>query len=473
MPAFCVVTGYVWPQVGITLILPEQWNGKFIERGCGSHCGGLPQGEEVPLVFGEDLRKGYASIASDMGHRGSGADALWASNNLQAKLDFGIRATHVTALAGKAIVERYYHRQPTRSYFIGTSTGGRQGLQAAQRFPWDFDGIVAVAPVDPASFYLNLAWGIRVLHDRAGHPLLTLGDLKRLTDAAVAKCDLDDGVKDGVIGDPASCAFDPEELTCSASQTHDCLSAVQVVAVKKVYVGPMSRQGAKLSLGGPLVGSEFGEGDRVLGNGWFGMLGLDPGHQYEKIVTGAFQHLLLDPEPGPSWKLADLDFDRDSRRVATMMALYDRSNPDLRAFKRRGGKLLVFQGLSDKNVVPENTIDYYETVERTMGGRSETQDFFRLFLLSGVGHAEGGPGADMVDYETALSDWVEDRNVPERLIAAHLKTYESKQPVYFPLNPSQVQFTRPLYPYPARPKYSGHGDPNDAQNFQPVPYGEK
>jgi hypothetical protein len=192
------------------------------------------------------LRKGYACIVSDMGHKGY---------NLQAKVDWGFRATHVAALAGKAIAEHYYQDAPKKSYFMGCSTGGRQALQEAQRFPWDFDGIIAGAPpVNLSTLYVTSAWGILATHDSNGKPLLGKADLKLVSDAAVAKCDLDDGVKDGIISDPRHCGFDPAELTCKAKQTGGCLTPAQVEAVKKVYAGPMTSGGVKLSPGGANAG---------------------------------------------------------------------------------------------------------------------------------------------------------------------------------------------------------------------------
>jgi len=460
-PAYCRVKGYVSPNVGFEASLPAQWNGRFIELGCAGHCG-------VIIECGSYLvREGYACVASDMGHQGAIRDGIWAYDNLQAKLDWGYRATHVTAIAGKHLVERFYQRSPKRSYFIGGSTGGRQGLQESQRFPWDFDGIVAFAPVvDPSTDYINWAWGIRVLHDVEGKPLLGREELKLLTEAAVAKCDMDDGVKDGVIGDPLHCGFDPEELACKTSQTSRCLSLVQVEAVKKFYSGPVNSHGEKASLGGPVVGSELGQWDRNPGLGWFSYLGFDD-NKFEKLVTDGLRFMFFWPDPGPTWKLSDFDFDRDSRRLGIMQALYASSNPDLRPFKAAGGKLLVFHPLNDP-FLPRKIIDYYETVEHTMGGREETQSFFRLFVVPGVGHGLGGEGADTIDYLSAIVGWVEDERAPDRVVAARLKVYDDAHSIWDPLDPAQVQFTRPLYPYPLKAKYLGRGDSNDAANFGPA-----
>jgi feruloyl esterase len=380
-------------------------------------------------------------------------------------MDWGFRATHVVALAGKGLAAHFYREPPRKSYFMGCSTGGRQALQAAQRFPWDFDGIVAGAPpIDLSMIYMTFAWAHRAALDPRGKPLLGKPELKLLTDAALARCDLDDGAKDGVIGDPWQCSFDPAELTCPAGKNRDCLTAAQVSAAKSIYTGPQTSQGKRLSTGGPVVGSEFGrEGSDFGWASFFGPVGDFGG--YAQMSDGAFRYLFFVPEPGPMWKLGDLNFDRDYQRFGVMESLYSAGNPDLRRFKAAGGKLLIYHGLNDNAVPPSSVVDYYETVERTMGGRKETQDFLRLFLLPGVGHCAGGAGAGTVDYLSALETWVEESKAPDRLIASSLKDGDPWHPPLFPLPQDRIQFTRPVFPYPMRAQYDGHGDRNDATSF--------
>ena len=475
---YCEVQGYVWPQVGFELLLPvSNWNGKFIELGCGGHCGVI----ELSIA---DCPAGYACIGTDAGHKatvyegqglwgGDVFDGLWGYGNLQAKVDWGYRAPHVTAVAGKAITALFYHQAPKKSYFMGCSTGGRQGLQEAQRFPWDFDGIIAGAPpINLSTLYMTFAWGILATHDKDGRPLLGKAELKLVTDAAVAKCDLDDGVGDGIISDPKHCRFDPAKLTCKANQTSRCLTQVQVEAVKKVYAGPTTSSGVSLSLGGPMPGSEYGLVDGAWGvNDWSeAYVGINGKRaRYEPLVTAGLRYLFFVPDLGPAWKLSDFDFDRDYQNMGVAEALYDSSNPDLRKFKAAGGKLISYQGTNDISVLPQITEDYYDTVERTMGGREATQSFFRLFVFPGAEHCLiGGDGADTVNFLAVLEDWVENGKAPDRLIAAHLKNGESSGLKAFPLDPSRIQFTRPVYPYPIGAKYSGHGDPNNAANFVPA-----
>lgn len=466
----CLVSGYVSPNIGIKIGLPSQWNGRFLHSGCGGHCGSTANFE---WSCAEPMRRGYACVVSDMGHQGTGGDGLWAYNNLLAKVDWGFRATHVATLAGKAITETFYKVPPNKSYFIGGSTGGRQALQEAQKFPWDFDGIVAIAPpVDLSTIYLTFAWGARVLHGKDGNPILGRRELQLLTQAALNQCDMDDEVSDQVIGDPLHCDFDPASLVCGSSvKTDQCLSQEQVDAVKKVYEGPTNSMGEKLSPGGPLVGSELGQWDTDPSIGW--ATSYLTANGYKKLAIEGFRFLFFWPDAGSSWQPSEFDFDRDSRRLALRQVLYDSSNPDLRRFKLAGGKLMILQGLNDNSVLPRSTIDYYETVTRTMGGRAATQSFARLYLFPGMGHGlHGGKGAGIVDYMTAIEKWVEEGEAPDKMIAARLKDNDPMQPIIFPIEPRRVQITRPVYPYPIRAKYKGRGNPDSADSFYPFTFNE-
>jgi feruloyl esterase len=457
----CQVDGYVSPNINFRLLLPARWNGRLLEVGCGGHCG-IIDDKRLPFSCADVVSKGYACVASDMGHTGTGLDGVWAYNNLQAKIDWGYRATHVVALSAKAVVERYYDKAPQKSYFAGCSTGGRQALQEAQHFPWDFDGIIAGAPpVDLSTIYLRFAWGIRAGRDANDRPLLQPNDLKLLSEAVLAKCDLDDGLQDGIVTDPLHCKFDPAELECKAPETQNCLSREAVNAAEKIYKGPMTSGGTRLSSGGPAPGSEA--------SGWNAYLSINgTPPDYEQLTADGFRYLLFQPAPGPTWKLGDFDFDRDYKRLDTMQFLYDSSNPDLTRFQQAGGKLLVYQGLNDTSVLPQDTIAYYDTVERTMGGRTATQSFLRLFVLPAVDHCSGGAGADTVDYLNAIESWVERGQAPDKLIAAHVNGTDRTRPFWLGAEGSTVRFTRPVYPYPLKPRYKGSGNPNEADSFVAV-----
>jgi Tannase and feruloyl esterase len=468
-PAYCRVQGYISPQVGIEMRLPlSHWNGKLLEVGDGGWGGAM-----YLFLCDGPLRKGYACIASDMGHKGATGLALWAQYNLQAQVDFGYRATHVTALAGKAIVETYYLSPASKSMMFGCSTGGYQGMVEAQRFPWDFDGIVAIAPdmQDEADLSMRIVWKLRNLEDSSGKPILSPQDLELLHKAALAACDLTDGIKDGIVGNPTGCKFDPSILTCTSGGKSQCLSEQQVEAVKNIYDGPMTSKGVRISTRGVFPGSELD---------WT----VDEGSNAE--VEEFFKYALFVPSPGPNWKIADFDFDHDYQRLG-LGALYADGNPDLRKFKAAGAKLIVAQGGNDTSEIPGAIFDYYDTVERTMGGRDATQEFFRLFVVPGMRHCSAGDGAFAVDYLSYLEAWVEHGQAPDKMIGAHVDTIYLLQhseessastkdrawlaafKLIFPLEPDvPVTFTRPLYPYPSFAKYKGKGDPNDAGNFAPV-----
>jgi hypothetical protein len=464
-PGYCQVSGYVAPNVGFLLRLPlANWNGKFMEVGCGSTCGYF-----WTQQCDEPLRKGYACVASDMGHKGAlgGTDALWAQNNLQAKADLGYRAAHVVALAGKAISERYYNKAPDKSYFMGCSSGGREAMIEAQRFPWDFDGIVAGAPsLSEAGSNLTHIWWLREMTAGNHKPLFSLSDLQMVHAAALKKCDMDDGVKDGIIGNPASCQFDPTTLLCGVGEATGCLSRVQVEALIRVYRGPVTSAGIQVYPGRAFPGSELNLPNRNLSTAQI--------ESQFNSLTDVFRYIELDSVPGSAWNADNFDFDADYKRLGEAQGLSSARNPDLRAYKNAGGKLISYVGLNDIDQA-DVTIDYYTTVEKTMGGRGSTQDFFRLFTIPAMNHCTRGEGAFDADYLDALEGWVERHQAPDKLIAYHVRVEDLSPKDYdaidrrleFPLDPTTVIFSRPVYPYPVQARYLGHGNPNDAGSFGP------
>lgn len=457
--AYCEISGYVAPNIGFLLRLPSGgWNGKLIELGCGGACG------TTAHIAGCDdpLRRGYACIVSDGGHKSSGVDVMWAYDNPQAVMDYFVRASHVTALAGKVIAQRYYGQASRRSYFMGCSSGGVQAMWLAQRFPWDFDGIVAGSPPpNLTASLMNLLWDNRALTDQAGNPLLDQGDLEVLHQAVVAKCDLNDGIRDGVIGDPRACRFEPAELRCTADRKGPCLSPRQIEAVKKIYAGPTSSDGAQIVSPTAQMGSER------TWLGWFQGSVVNPTPVYN-YVGDWFRYYVFQPNPGPGWKREAFDFDHDYKRLGMAEISDWGSSPDLRRFKAAGGKLLTYTGWNDAVVGVLDTLDYYGSVEKILGGPAATQEFFRLFVVPGMNHCGGGEGASIVDWLTYLEAWVEGGRAPDKVIGAHLKTDAAAGPEKFPLDPQKIEFSRPVYPFPLTTKYSGHGDPKDAASFRPA-----
>lgn len=462
VPTYCLLTGYVSSTIGFELRLPlAQWNGKFSMVGCGGMCGGIQEpGCDVALI------KGYACIMTDMGHRGTQIDAEWAYNNVQGEIDFGYRATHVTTLAGKYIT-RVFYGQPSRlSYFIGCSTGGRQGLVEAQRFPDDYDGILAGSPpMNEMGDGLDILWSIQAAENADGSPLLKAADLNLVTKTVIAQCDLDDGVADGVVGDPRRCRFDPASLLCKAGHASECLQPKQVDALRRIYAGPHDSKGRRWYYG-VMPGSE---------PVWIGSLQRDDGQKshYKTFMTSQFRFLGFWPDAGPSWTLDQFDWDEDPKRLGMTETLYNAQNPDLRTFKARGGKMISFHGWNDHIVQPEATADYYETVERTMGGRKQTQDFYRLFMVPGLNHCQSGSGAYAVDWFGALEAWVEKNTAPDRIVSVRpVDPKGGLYPRFFTPSPGVMDhaiYSRPLFPYPTRAVYSGRGDPTQQGSFKEAP----
>jgi Tannase and feruloyl esterase len=463
--SFCKVEAYVYPQVGIEVHLPlmKDWNGKLITNGNGGWAGAINGG-----ACDANLKRGYACVTTDTGHRGG--DGLWAVNNVAAQVDFGYRSIHVATLAAKAILSKYYSKTAQRAYFMGCSTGGYQGLVEAQRFPWDFDGIIVGAPdMDEGDLTMREIWAQRANLDAAGKPTLDEPARKILHQAALDQCDMDDGVKDGVIGNPVGCFVDPAKLLCGSGKSQPCLNAAQVEAAKRIYDGPPHNE--EKAVRGALAGSELT---------WD--FGTDTGYSdslFKDMIYGA----------SPSWTTANYDFERDYKRLG-LGALYTDTNPDLRHFKAGGGKMIVYQGGTDTTEMPTAIVDYYQTVEKVMGGEEATQGFFRLFVIPGMNHCGGGEGAHSIDQLTYLENWVEKNQAPAEMIAARVSDeYLMSLPMpeglapgasredriaaatgrlEFPLDPKiPISFSRPVYPFPEFAKYAG-GDSKLAGSFRPA-----
>lgn len=459
-PQYCQVEGNIAPQVGILMWLPtEQWNGKFLEVGCGGFCG-----TTAFIVLCEDpLRKGYACITTDMGHKGmEGEGAEWAYNNPQAVIDFAYRSTHVTALAGKAIVKAYYGRKPDKSYFYGCSCGGRQALVEAQRFPTDFDGIIVGAPgISYPDIALNFAFRSQFLYTPGGKPMFSAKDVQFLGNAVIAKCDLNDGLKDGLIGDARLCKFNPRDYVCKPNATSDCLTPEQAEAAVAFYSERKSASGDRVGDRAHLPGSEVS------------MLGMaDNPLMKRSFFEDFFKYMALVPNPGPTWKFENFDVNSDYKRMGLLQSLMQADNPDLRAFKAAGGKMIFYHGWADGGPSPLTSIDYYQTVEKTMGGRANTQDFLRLFMVPDADHCFGGVGAWSIDYLDYLDKWVDQGKSPDVMIGAFFSDNPMDPMFSKPLDMTKAKFTRPVYPFPLRAQYKGTGDPNSASSFKAVDSGK-
>lgn len=418
---YCVVEGVIAPAIRFEARLPvAAWSGRYLQTGCGGLCGTL----EIWVLHAEScvpVRDHSVVLAStDMGHEGMGD---WAVRNPATRADFGHRGVHLTALAVKALIRAYYGKPARHSYFTGCSDGGREALIEAQRYPDDFDGIAAGAPAlnftVQNSFYH--AWNAISNTAADGHVIVTVAQLPLLHTAVLAACDALDGTNDGVIEDPRRCRFDPGTLACQAGQTPgNCLTDEQVVAVRRFYGGARDPQGRRLVLGGPMPGSELAwEGvfiPRTAADEIFA----------RRIVEASVPALYYKTPITQAWSVADLKFDEATLRSFELRGLYDATDPDLSAFSRRHGKLLLWHGWSDPHISPVNSIEYYNAVVRQMGAR-RAQGFARLFLVPGLYHCRGGEGATEFDVVGALMDWVEHGKAPEALDA---RNAEARRPVF-------------------------------------------
>jgi feruloyl esterase len=459
IPEVCKIDGVIAPNIGIEMRLPTKaWNGKFMEYGCGGACG---------LIYNPQLReplsRGYATIASDMGH--SGQTNLYTYASMSAIIDFTYRATHVVALVGKEATDMFYGKPPKKSYYMGCSTGGVQGVIEAQRFPNDFNAILVSAPAY-SSGPSYLAWGAHANLDKNGNGIMDPDKLPMVRKAVLDACDALDGLKDGLLMDPTQCKWDPGAIECKAGvNTKQCLTHDEVEVVRKIYAGPMNSKGELLSYGpaGMQRGSEYG---------WSPSFIAPKGQKATRLedVASSFGRGFYPTVAANAFH--EYDYDTDPQRGDILSWLRYGMNPDLRRFRDAGGKMILYHGWDDNEVAPGSSVDYYQTTSMTMGGYEATQKFFRLFMLPGVGHCRRGPGGDAGDFLTALENWDDKGQAPDEMIMFHLKKEQNylglPRPIY-PLEAGSYDRTRPVYPYPDVAKYSGKGDPTVASSWEKAP----
>jgi feruloyl esterase len=466
LPESCRVTGLIAPNTGFELRMPTAtWNGKFLMVGCGGYCGSIDSGRSDP-----GLARNYAVVQTDMGHQG--ASWLFAYNNLQGEIDFAYRSTHTVAVAAKEIIDAYYGKRAELNYFMGCSTGGRQAMVEAQRFPRDFHGIIAGAPVydetgDGAHFVL---WSPLANLDEDGQPILSPKKLPMIRSAVMAKCDAADGLEDGILQDPRRCDWEPSEIQCRRGRDGEtCLTAKEVEVVNKIYSGATDADGNPWYFG-MSRGSEYTWTPEFIQEGKVGDWLEGPQSFGEEFITT--MPFFYDPPAGTPAR--NFDFDRDPPRMALTEVLYNAQNPDLRKFKKNGGKLILYHGWDDDQIPPGISVDYYETATRTMGGPDQTRDFFRLFMVPSMLHCTmGGIGGSQVDWLTALENWVEHDEAPEQVIVHRRVKQGFYQPrVRYPMDPSEYDQTRPVYAFPDVARYRGSGDPNATDSWEVVPRSE-
>jgi Tannase and feruloyl esterase len=450
---YCDVTGYAAPQnkFELKLPLPNEWNQKFFFYACGAFCG---------TVFGDScnlgLARGYASVTGNGGHDSAwGFDGVWAANAPELQEDFGWRSNHVVTLVAKAITTHYYGKPIKYAYMAGGSKGGQAVLMEAQRFPEDFDGLMASAPVYDYTGRNTYAaaWFAQAFSDGHGGSVLNAAAAQAVHKSVLEHCGAQAGVEEGLVTDPPSCKWQPEMIACAqGSSGPDCLSAKQVSAVKRLMT-PVTNSKGQVLYAYPYI-----PGTETMWAGWnyFGAPrpGITP-RLANLELPGQYEKFLADEKIRENADALTFDFDRDPATLARSRRIYDATSFDLRAFKAQGGKLLVWHGWADGAIMATSSIGYYEGVSKLMGGRKQTEDFFRLFLVPGVHHSGGGPGFTEFDSMTALENWVEKGQAPEELIAGKLSN-------------GVVERTRPVFPYPVLAKYSGKGDSKQAESFVPL-----
>jgi feruloyl esterase len=433
LPAYCRVSATLKPspdsdiKIEVWLPVGAGWNGKYEAVGGGGWAGVI----SYPALASA-VQEGYATSSTDTGHEGGNAN--FAVGHPEKIVDFSYRAVHEMTVKAKAIIAAYYGDGPKLSYWNGCSSGGKQGLKEAQRFPADYDGIIAGAPANRTALALWVAFA--ELKD----PASTIPQAKypAVHQAAIAACDSRDGVKDGLIDDPSKCKFDPKVIECKGPDGPSCLTAPQVEAARRIYATALNpRTGQKL-FPALVPGSELGWA--VLGGG----------PEASQVILDHFKYVVF---KNPAWDWRTFDFDKDIvRSEEPENVVMNATDPNLKQFFGHKGKVLLYHGWADPNISPLSTVQYYKNVVDTMGGEKKTSDSIRLFMAPGMGHCRGGEGPNKFDVEGALDTWVDKGTAPDKLIASHATA-------------GKVDRTRPLCAYPQVAKYKGSGSIDEAANF--------
>ncbi len=430
VPAFCRVAATLKPtsdsNIEVEYWLPKNWNGKYQAVGNGGWAGNI----SFPAMAAA-LNEGYATSSTDTGHKGG--DGAFALGHPEQVIDYSYRAVHEMTVRAKLIIQKHYGQAAKFSYWNGCSYGGRQGLEEAQRYPEDFDGIVAGAP---ANYHLHLhAFDMKVALTNLQDPAHSVPaeKLAILNKAVLAACDGMDQVNDGLLNDPRKCGFDPQTLLCNSGDMKDCLTAAQLESVDSMYTAAKKKNGELIYPGMP-KGGELG---------WTRMYTPEP----MAVPLGSYKYVLYQDA---NWDWHKFDLDHDVTAADDKAPYLNALNPDLKAFKARGGKLLMYHGWNDQLITAENSINYFSSVTKKMGARQDS--WYRLFMVPGMQHCRGGPGPNQFNVMGVMERWREGNQPPAQILASHVTN-------------NNVDMTRPLCPYPQVAVHSGNGSTNDAANF--------
>jgi feruloyl esterase len=434
-PAFCRVTATLTPtpdsDIKIEVWMPaENWNGKLVGIGNGVWAGSISYS-----ALAEPLTKGYAAVATDTGHVGSGMDAKFAVGHKEKLIDFAYRAVHEMTVKAKTILAAFYGRKEQRSLWVSCSTGGRQGLMEAYRYPEDYDGISSMAPANPmVGLMISSLWtGYAVMKDDTRR--LSRSQMTAVHKDYIDQCDEKDGLKDGIASDPERCNFNPAILQCKEEKREDCLTVPQVAALSDIYAGPKNpRTGKQIFTGFP-PGSEQQ------------LMMMAGGKEPFPVATSYFRDIVFND---PQWDYKSYDYDKDlAASYNAGSEILDVPSDGLGKFIEGGGKLLLSHGWADGLIPARNTVEFYKSMTANMNPE-KAADSVRLFLIPGAGHCGGEAG--VTDMLSVIDQWVETGKAPDRIIASS--------------SANEKPLTRPLCPYPQVAKYKGSGSTDDAANFE-------
>lgn len=473
LPEHCRVQATIRPshdsdiKFEVWLPVAAAWNGKLHAGGNGGFAGSINYQSGLAAA----VQRGYVGVSTDTGHVGKDDDASWANAHPEKVIDYGHRAVHLATVNAKAILQAYYGKAARRSYFISCSNGGRQALMTAQRYPDDFDGIIAGAPAnDWTGLMLSFIWNAQALLKPGAYIPASLAPT--IQAGVNAQCDALDGVSDGVVSAPQACNFKPERLLCAPGQSEQCLTAPQVETLRAIYQGPRTAKGVQLFPGFD-PGAEAGF--PVPGIGWDGwMFGSAAGDSNQGRMATSFMRSMI--TGNEHWQLTDFDFERDPPLLLEKVGpVLNATDPDLRAFARRGGKLILFHGWADAAIPPRNSIKYFESIGERMG-EQQRASFARLFMVPGMQHCLAGPGPSSfggltaatqplnaaVDLSAALEKWVEEGTAPESV-----RAIRARDMVRALFDPKQADVERSgvICAYPKQAKWNGTGNPADASSY--------
>jgi feruloyl esterase len=436
-PAFCRVAATLTPtpdsDIKIEVWMPaENWNGKLVGIGNGVWAGSISYS-----ALAEPLAKGYATVATDTGHAGSGMDAKFAVGHKEKLIDNGYRAVHEMTVKAKAIIAAYYGRKEQRSLWVSCSTGGRQGLMEAYRYSEDYNGISSMAPANPWSrLMIGSLWSGYITSTDEAHRI-PMSKIAAIQKAFMNQCDEKDGLKDGIVNDPEHCNFDPGIIQCKDGDINDCLTAPQVEAMRAVYAGAKNPRTGEQIIAGYQPGSEQQ------------LMMLIGEKEPFPVANSYFRDVVFE---NPQWDYRSYDYDKDlaaSFKIGS--EILDVPSDGLAKFFKGGGKLLLSHGWADGLIPAGNTTAFYKSMIAKMD-RKNIANSVRLFMLPGVGHCGGGNAPSVTDMLSVIDQWVETGKAPDRIIATN--------------PPNQKPMSRPVCPYPQIAKYKGSGSTDDAAYFE-------